>query len=145
MEVETNVGADDEEVVAVSLAYPKQSPVSAKHPLQKQEEGSLGEGDGEASPRVTGVPAYHQLESEIPLPNISTSPHARSRAQQHRQHTDYEPVQRTSPSDVYGFHCSSTEGSSFGSNCSANELLPQEESQRSDSKAEGDEDDEDIA
>ena len=142
VEVESTVAEEEEEVAATtSPTFPKQSPLSGKHqhPLQQQEEGSAGEGEARlASPRVlTGAPAYHQLESEV-------SPvHSRLRAQPPRQHADYEPVQRASPSDVYSLQSSGTEGSSFGSNCSANELLPQD--QRSDSKADGEDEEEEEA
>ncbi|GFR58746.1 E3 ubiquitin-protein ligase MGRN1 [Elysia marginata] len=145
VEVESNVAADMEKKVATgSSTSPKQSPPrGASGLLQMQEEGSAGEGDIVASPSsITRAPAYHQVESEVSLSNTSTSPHTRLRVQPPRQHVDYEPVDRASPSEVYCFPSSGTEGSSFGSNCSANELLPQEDGQRSDSKAEGDDDEE---
>lgn len=143
VEVESNV-ADDKQNTA-SPKSPKQSPQNAKHLLELQEEGSAGEGDSLGSPSITGAPAYHQLESEISGSNLSTSPQSRLRVQPLRQHAEYEPVDRASPSEVYCFHSSGTEGSSFGSNCSANELLPQEDGQRSDNKVGGGNDEEDIS
>ncbi|GFN87244.1 E3 ubiquitin-protein ligase mgrn1 [Plakobranchus ocellatus] len=130
-------------------AFAGSKPISQRQNKGKGEVADGAAGVAFKQPDELSAPAHHQLESEISsTPTMKTSPpHSRLSSQphhqQHQQHVSYDPLQVASLSDVYSLHSSGTEGSSFGSNCSANALLPQEEGLRSESNAEGEEDDDD--